>query len=176
VEDVDLDDLIDAEVRRLRAYPRLRVEPRIRPVRVSGDRIRLGQAVTNLADNAARHANSFVRLTLDERPSGALIVVEDDGPGVPSDQRDHVFERFVRLDVSRERASGGSGLGLSIVREIVLAHAGRVRITEGSGTGCRVVVELPMDGQPPSAAYRSPIPRTVWIALRPNGMSILRRR
>jgi signal transduction histidine kinase len=154
VEDVDLDDLIDAEVRRLRAYSRLRVEPHIRPVRVSGDRVRLGQAVTNLADNAARHASSFVRLTLDEGASGAVIVVEDDGPGVPPDQRDHVFERFVRLDVSRERASGGSGLGLSIVREIVLAHDGRVKITDGSGIGCRVEVELPMTGQPPSGSSR----------------------
>ena len=132
----------------------LRIEPLIKTVRVSGDRVRLGQAVTNLADNAARHANSFVRLTLDERPSGALIVVEDDGPGVPPEHRDHVFERFVRLDVSRERASGGSGLGLSIVREIVLAHAGRVTITDGSGTGCRVEVELPMAGQPPSGSSR----------------------
>lgn len=154
VEDVDLDDLIDAEVRRLRAYSGLRVEPRIRPVRVSGDRVRLGQAVTNLADNAARHAKSLVRLSLDERASGAVIIVEDDGPGVPPDQRDRVFERFVRLDVSRERASGGSGLGLSIVREIVLAHDGRVRIIDGPGTGCRVEVELPTAGQPPSGSSR----------------------
>jgi len=168
-EDVDLDDLIDAEVRRLRTFSQLRVERRVRPVRVSGDRARLGQAVTNLADNAARHAHSVVRLTLDDRPDRAVIVVEDDGPGVPDDQRDHVFERFVRLDVSRERASGGSGLGLSIVREIVLAHAGTVRMIDGlangSGPGCRVEVELPLvppqdgvngraDAHPPSGSSR----------------------
>lgn len=159
VEDVDLDDLIDAEVRRLRTHPRLQVVPRIRPVRVTGDRARLGQAVTNLADNAARHAHSVVRLTVDEGPDRARIVVEDDGPGVPPEQRDHVFERFVRLDVSRERASGGSGLGLSIVREIVLAHAGSVRITDGlpdgDGRGCRVEVELPL-GRPPTAGSFAP--------------------
>jgi signal transduction histidine kinase len=154
VEDVDLDDLIGEEVRRLRAYSQVRVEQHIQPVRISGDRVRLGQAVTNLADNAARHAASVVRLSVDERAPHAVIVIEDDGPGVPPEQRHRVFERFVRLDVSRERGSGGSGLGLSIVREIVLAHDGRVRITDRSGRGCRVEVELPMPDQPPSGSSR----------------------
>jgi signal transduction histidine kinase len=154
VEDVDLDDVVGAEVHRLQAYSQLRIEHRIRPVRISGDRVRLAQAVRNLADNAARHATSHVRLTVDERAPHAVFVIEDDGPGVPQEQRERVFERFVRLDVSRERGSGGSGLGLSIVREIVLAHDGRVRISDRSGPGCRVEVELPMTGQPPSGSRR----------------------
>jgi signal transduction histidine kinase len=163
VEDVDLDDLVEAETRRLQAYTRLRVLPRIHPVRVSGDRARLQQAVTNLADNAARHARSVVRLAVEKHGDRARIIVEDDGPGVPPDERMRVFERFVRLDASRERGSGGSGLGLSIVQEIVHAHAGTVLITDvgpgggrdGAGQGCRVVVELPQqDCQPPSGSSR----------------------
>jgi signal transduction histidine kinase len=163
VEEVDLDDLVDAEARRLRAFPRLTVVPSVHPVRVMGDRARLGQAITNLADNAARHATSTVRLTLRERPDGASIVVEDDGPGVPAEQRDRVFERFVRLDASRGRSSGGSGLGLSIVREIVLAHGGTVRMVDRTDGGCRVELTLPEEppagaplstGQPPSGASR----------------------
>jgi signal transduction histidine kinase len=163
VEEVDLDDLVDAEAHRLRAFPWLTVEPRVHPVRVMGDRARLGQAITNLADNAARHAGSKVRLTLSERPHGASIVVEDDGPGVPAEQRDRVFERFVRLDASRGRSSGGSGLGLSIVREIVRAHGGIVRMVDSPSGGCRVELMLPEQpptgaarpaGQPPSGANR----------------------
>jgi signal transduction histidine kinase len=163
VEEVDLDDLVDAEARRLRAFADLTVEPSVHPVRIMGDRARLGQALTNLADNAARHARSTVRLTLRELPHGASILVEDDGPGVPAAQRDRVFERFVRLDASRGRSSGGSGLGLSIVREIVRAHGGTVRIADARGAGCRVELRLPAvppmsqadpPPQPPSGASR----------------------
>jgi signal transduction histidine kinase len=162
VEDVDLDDLVDAEARRLSAFPRLAVEAHVYPVRVSGDHGRLAQVITNLADNAARHASSTVRLTLRERPAGgAEILIEDDGPGVPAAQRDRVFERFVRLDASRGRSSGGSGLGLAIVREIVHAHGGSVQMSDTDGGGCRVQVSLPTEpptdqplGQPPSGASR----------------------
>ncbi len=147
VEDVDLDDVLEREVRRLRTFPGLRVEPTVHPTRVVGDAARLSQVVTNLADNAARHARSTVRLQLGQDPAAAsptaLLVVEDDGPGIPADDRDRVFERFVRLDDSRERSRGGSGLGLAIVRELVLAHGGSVRVEDAAGGGCRVEVRLP---------------------------------
>jgi signal transduction histidine kinase len=165
VEEVDLDDLVDSEVRRLRAFSPLTVRPAVRPVRVMGDRARLGQAITNLTDNAARYAQSTVRMLLTHDDGCATVVVEDDGPGVPAGQRDRVFERFVRLDASRGRSSGGSGLGLSIVREIVRAHGGTVEITDAHPTGCRVEIRLPDAprgsedvaagaAQPPSMASR----------------------
>ena len=164
VEEVDLDDLVDDETRRLRAISGLTVRPAVRPVRIMGDRARLGQAITNLADNAARHARSTVRLTLEGTATGgATVVVADDGPGVPAAQRDRVFERFVRLDSSRGRSSGGSGLGLSIVREIVRAHGGTVEISDARPSGCRVEIQLPgvpasrssgAPAQPPSGASR----------------------
>jgi signal transduction histidine kinase len=148
VEDVDLDDLLDQETRRLRAFPALTVVPHVQPVRVAGDRVRIGQALTNLTDNAARHARSTVRLSVSNDGNEAVIIVQDDGPGVPAAQRDRVFERFVRLDASRGRSSGGSGLGLSIVREVVLAHGGRVAITDAGDVGCRVEIRLPAPEQP----------------------------
>jgi signal transduction histidine kinase len=154
VEDVDLDDLVDQEIRRLRAFPALKVVPHVLPVRIAGDRVRLGQAVTNLADNAARYASSTVGVSLSTSGDEACIVVEDDGPGVPAAQRDRVFERFVRLDASRGRSSGGSGLGLSIVREVVLAHGGTVRITDAVPRGCRVEIRLPA---PDSSALDDPL-------------------
>lgn len=152
LHEVDLDDLVDDQVRRLRAHPRLVVRADVEPTRVLGDRERLAQVLTNLADNAARHAAGHVRLSLHPDGAGALVVVEDDGPGVPAAERERVFERFVRLDDSRRRSSGGSGLGLAIVREVVRAHGGDVRITDADGGGCRVEVRLP--AQPPSAASR----------------------
>jgi len=170
LHEVDLDDLVDDQVRRLRAHPRLRVEADVEPTRVVGDRERLAQVLTNLADNAAVHATGRVRLSLHPAGegagdgqsgdnSGAVVVVEDDGPGVPVAERERVFERFVRLDDRRRRASGGSGLGLAIVREVVRAHGGDVRIADAAGGGCRIEVTLPPAppvpaGQPPSAASR----------------------
>lgn len=127
------------------------------PVRVRGDAIRLGKVVRNLTDNAARHARSTVWLGAAIHGSAeAVIVVSDDGPGVPENERERIFERFVRLDTDRARNAGGSGLGLAIVKEIVAAHGGSVVVEEASGGGARFVVRLPVVGpnQPPSASSR----------------------
>jgi signal transduction histidine kinase len=148
VVDVDLDDLLAEEAGRLRASTALRIGGRITPVRVNGDPLRLSQVIRNLADNAVRHASGRVELSLRQEGDEAVLTVEDDGPGVPEDQRERVFDRFVRLDESRARASGGSGLGLAIVREVLAAHGGRVWLDAGPLGGARVVVRLPV----PSAA------------------------
>jgi signal transduction histidine kinase len=160
-QDVDLDDLADEQRRRLLAHPQLAVEVTAEPTRVSGDRARLGQAMANLVDNAVRHTRTRVRIVVRTDGDEALVVVEDDGPGIPASQRERVFERFVRLDGSRGRSSGGSGLGLAIVAEIVRAHGGEVRVGDRPGGGCRVEVRLPAspDGlrrpaQPPSSDSR----------------------
>jgi len=73
-----------------------------------------------------------------------VLEVRDHGPGVPSEQRGRVFERFYRADSSRNRASGGSGLGLAIVAAIVGAHRGRVSVSETTGGGLTVRVDLPL--------------------------------
>lgn len=73
-----------------------------------------------------------------------MLEVLDDGPGIPVDQRTRVFERFVRLDVSRTRSSGGTGLGLPIVAQIVQAHHGTVSVTESPSGGALVQVRLPL--------------------------------
>ncbi len=142
---VDLDDIVTAESARLQTNPRLEVQSRIGPARVSGDTGQLTRMVRNLVDNAARHAHGLVELHCERTGELAVIRVADDGPGIPADQRQRVFERFVRLDEARARDGGGSGLGLAIVAEIVAAHHGAVRFSDRSGGGTCVTVTLPAD-------------------------------
>lgn len=146
--DVDLDDLVDAELRRLRSSGGPEIEGVVRAVRVSGDAAKLSQVIRNLADNAVRAARSKVRFTLTQQAGTATVVVEDDGDGIPESERSRVFERFVRLDASRDRGSGGSGLGLSIVREVVRGHGGTVEVSESPLGGARFVVSLPVGVAP----------------------------
>jgi signal transduction histidine kinase len=141
-DEVDLDELVEAE--RARPYDDgVRTEVRTEPVRVVGDRGQLVRVLRNLVDNAHRHAGSQVVVTLGRDGDHAAIDVADDGPGVPADERTRIFERFVRLDDARARADGGSGLGLSIVAEVVAAHDGKVWVEENPGGGALFRVRLP---------------------------------
>ncbi|MBJ7290981.1 HAMP domain-containing sensor histidine kinase [Williamsia sp.] len=161
VEDVDLDDIVDAEARRLERLGRIRVHADVEAIRVRGDRDKLTRAVRNLADNAARHALDCVEISMssDSAAGTASVTISDDGQGIPEPDRQRVFQRFVRLDTDRQRSRGGSGLGLAIVAEIVHAHDGDVRVDEAVGGGAAVTVVLPLPGadqadEPPSAASR----------------------
>lgn len=105
----------------------------------------LAQVVRNLLSNAHRHAGPAGRVLLASEARGGRLRlwVEDDGPGVPADQRERIFERFHRSQAARDRDSGGSGLGLAISRSIVAAHGGRIWVEDSRLGGARVVVELP---------------------------------
>ena len=114
------------------------------PAQVLGDPSQLGRVVSNLLENAARHATSSVTIELSEGSHGtATLVVADDGPGVPAADRERVFEPFTRLDEARTTSSGGVGLGLAIVHDIVEAHEGTVSIADRVGGGAAFVVTLP---------------------------------
>lgn len=143
---VDLDDIIDAAVGSLETEGRITVDTSaVEPVQTRGDAALLEQVVLNLVKNALTHARHAVRVSLSAVGSEvAVLFVDDDGPGVPEGRRDDVFERFVRLDASRDRDGGGVGLGLAIVAEIVSAHGGRVGVVEAPTGGARFVVELPI--------------------------------
>lgn len=144
LEEVDLDDLVAAEVKRLRRESKVRVEIALQPVRVLGDDVRLAQVLRNLTDNAVRYAADVVSVRLTTSENRAVLEVGDDGPGVPTEDQERVFERFVRLDESRSRAVGGTGLGLAIVRQIVAAHHGSVKLGKRPQGGAVVRVELPL--------------------------------
>lgn len=115
---------------------------------VPGDHRRLGQVVRNLLDNAARHASRTVWVETGERDGDAVLVVADDGPGIPPAERSRIFERFVRLDDARSREEGGTGLGLSVVRAIVEGHGGSVRVVDDDRfPGAVFAVTLPREGR-----------------------------
>jgi two-component system sensor histidine kinase BaeS len=111
-------------------------------VHVSGNPSALGRVIRNLLDNAIRHAppGSEIRVVV-RGEEGALVRVVDEGPGFPADFADHAFERFARADPSRNRSTGGAGLGLAIARGLIEAHGGRIWIERPPGG--RVAFELP---------------------------------
>lgn len=153
--DVDLDDLVASEARRLRAQTDLVISTHIEPVQVVADPERLAQALRNLVDNAVRFASHEVQLGVVVTGASALMSVADDGPGIPAEQRDSVLDRFVRLDDHRARDHGGAGLGLAIASEIARLHGGRIGIGVSSLGGAQVSVLLPTaDREEPTGSRR----------------------
>ena len=102
----------------------------------------LSRMFRNLLDNAVRYARHRVAITAAAGPDGVVVEIADDGPGIPASERERVFGRFVRLDSSREQASGSAGLGLAIAREIASAHGATIVLTEAADGGTRAVVTM----------------------------------
>jgi signal transduction histidine kinase len=113
-------------------------------VLVSGHPDHLSRMFRNVIDNAIRYAGHHVVIATTTTATGAVQVeISDDGPGVPAGERERVFDRFVRLDSSRGRSSGTTGLGLAIAREIATAHGGRIVMASAPAGGARVIITLP---------------------------------
>lgn len=147
LEDVDLADLAEAVAVSLGSVARRRgvtVRRHGPSVAVLADPVRLSHAIRNLVENALDFSpqGGLVQITTSRADKTGRLVVEDDGPGVPAALRERIFDRFFRVDPSRNRATGGSGLGLAITREIVEALGGRVH-TEGRERGSAFVIEVP---------------------------------
>lgn len=104
--------------------------------------VAIKRALANLIDNAVKYGNA-ARVRLYDQPACVVVEIDDDGPGIPEDAMEAVFEPFYRLEQSRNRQSGGSGLGLTIARRVVEAHQGCLRIANRHGGGLAVHVELP---------------------------------
>jgi signal transduction histidine kinase len=145
-EPVDLDDLAFEEGHRLRSTTSMHVDTSaVRAARGRGNADALRRVFRNLGENAARHASSRVDIALADLGDHVVLTVDDDGPGIPDAERERVLQRFVRLDEARSRDDGGSGLGLSIVDEVVRAHGGSMSITQSPLGGARIQVVLPAD-------------------------------
>ncbi|MCX4393854.1 MULTISPECIES: HAMP domain-containing sensor histidine kinase [unclassified Streptomyces] len=114
---------------------------------VAGSRGQLARVIGNLLDNAQRHARSAVTVSVRTAERGDVVVaVTDDGAGVPPQERERIFERFVRLDDARTRDDGGAGLGLAIARDVAARHGGRLTVGDAREGGARFVLRLPGTG------------------------------
>jgi two-component system sensor histidine kinase BaeS len=123
----------------------------LRAATVAGDHDRLNQVVANLLANALRYTDAGGTVSVVVRPDGrdAVLEVSDTGIGIPADDVPKVFTRFWRGEHSRSRATGGAGIGLSIVQELVRAHGGRVEVESAAGEGSTFRVRIPSaDGEP----------------------------
>ncbi len=141
MEPINLGDFVTA---RALVHPQIRVEAET-GLLVEGNRIRLTRLLANLLNNAVRHADSLVEVDVRREGDCALLSVTDDGAGVAEADREKIFERFVRLEESRERDPGGTGLGLSISREIAEEHGGSLILADGAGDrGARFELRLPL--------------------------------
>jgi signal transduction histidine kinase len=152
-EPLDLDDVVLEEAARARTTSGVDIDTsRVSAAPVRGNREELRRLVRNLVENGVRHAAHGVRMEVSLVDGRARLDVLDDGPGIPADERERVFDRFYRADDSRARVSGGTGLGLAIARAIAEAHGGGVRLVD-SDSGAHFLVELPsVVHLPPGAA------------------------
>ncbi|GAB3663350.1 HAMP domain-containing sensor histidine kinase [Actinocorallia lasiicapitis] len=143
-QEVDFSQVVAEEAARNRPRPDVKVALTIAPdVLVLGSSDQLRRLVANLVDNAVRHASSHVDVQLRHDPGHAILEVTDDGPGIPEEHWETIFDRFTRLDHARTRDAGGAGLGLSIARTITTAHSGTLHPTP-TPTGARLRATLPV--------------------------------
>ncbi len=143
-ETVDVAGLLAAAAASLPpGAPMLTVEASADGGTIEADPRLLGRALSNLLRNAQKYAGATIRLSARREAGKLVIAVEDDGPGIPEEERERVFEPFYRLDRSRDRATGGFGLGLSIARKAVLLHGGNVTVETSALGGASFKVTLP---------------------------------
>ncbi len=118
-------------------------------IKMKGDKLRLYQLFFNLIDNAIKYTqeDGSIWISLREKNNSAIVEIRDNGPGIPQEDIDHIFERFYRVQKDRNRKTGGSGLGLSICKLIAESHNGTCTVNSGEGSGTSFVITLPVNDQ-----------------------------
>ncbi|MEV8209485.1 HAMP domain-containing sensor histidine kinase [Streptomyces sp. NPDC079189] len=142
---LDMGALVHEEVSQ-RTGDRIPVTVSVPPselLEVTGSRGQLARIIGNLLDNAERHAEGSVAVSVRTERGSVVVAVSDDGAGVPEPERQRIFERFVRLDDARSRDEGGAGLGLAIARDVARRHEGTLTVTRSPEGGARFELRLP---------------------------------
>ncbi len=151
---IDFSALIRSEIadRREQGAPvELAMSPSADQATVLGDRLALRRVIANLIDNALTYGNS-AQLDLVYAPDEIILTIDDDGPGIRVEQREMLLEPFTRLEASRARHTGGSGLGLAVASGLVQAHLGKLVISDSPTGGTRILIRLPVFRSGPSSA------------------------
>ncbi len=144
--EVDLDDLVLGAVKDMQVPEAIEVDVSgVQPAVVRAHDVSLSRAISNIFSNALRHADCRVAISAALHDGEVSITIDDDGPGVPLDDRTRIFERFVRLDDGRQRSLGGSGLGLALATSIAHAHSGELVCEESPLGGARFVLKFDAD-------------------------------
>jgi signal transduction histidine kinase len=148
-EDSDSEPTAPVDLRALllevaESHPPARVAPGA-PCALRGRPVALRRCFNNLVENAIRYGGN-VEIAIRDLPDAVEVTIDDAGPGIPEERLKDVFRPFVRLEESRNRDSGGAGLGLAIARSVVLAHGGAITLGNRKGGGLRATVRLPKTG------------------------------
>ena len=140
--EIDVDDLVRTEAR---LHPAIVDTRLVKPARMIGHAGSISRLARNLIDNASRYGGSTIEVacTLDPEHGWIELIVDDDGPGIPPEHRNLVFERFGRVDAARHRNTGGTGLGLAMAKAIVEAHDGSITVADAPIGGARFIINLP---------------------------------
>jgi len=145
IEPVQLDDMLGRMAENCRDSGHavgFRTAPM--PIRIMARRTALKRALGNLVDNAVKYGGS-AELALARDGDSVAVTIDDNGPGIPEAEMENVFRPFYRIEGSRSRDTGGTGLGLSVANDVIRAHGGEIRLQNRPGGGLRVVVTLPAD-------------------------------
>ena len=155
----------------------LEIEVETQPVLVQGDPVRLEQVLCNLMQNAVKYTprGGRIRLCVGAEGGDAVLRVRDTGIGLSGEMLHTIFEPFAQVESSRQRAVGGLGLGLPLVRSLVALHGGGVEaVSEGPGTGSEFIVRLPLLPEEKAGAFRRTSPARSGRALQPvTGLHVL---
>ena len=147
---VDIKDLIEQVLKRLTPIASEKnielVFESFRPVVADVDEIKFGRAISNLVENAIKYnvMDGWVRVTLNSDHKYFYITINDSGIGIPAENIDKIFDRFYRVDKARDRETGGSGLGLSIVKNIIILHEGEIKVYSKEEEGTTFSVRVPL--------------------------------
>lgn len=150
VGQVNINTMLEVILRRMKPIAQKRgiglVLEMMRPVTALVDETKLSLAVNNLVDNAVKYNkdNGSVVVHLDADHKYFYLTVEDTGVGIPEDAREHIFERFYRVDKARSRDTGGTGLGLAIAKSIITMHHGIIRVESVLGEGTKFMIRIPI--------------------------------
>ena len=141
---VDMNELILSIINKFRnTKAMIRYSTNDQVSAIQGREQALKRAVTNIISNAFNYGKT-IAVALESNNNKLEITVDDDGPGIPLEKREEVFKAFYRLDESRNKETGGVGLGLSIARDIITSHGGKIELSDSKLGGLRVLISIPL--------------------------------